>query len=116
MNRNFVVSLLAVTLAYLFVPKISTIITIVAVTIFICQLAAILARLVIHSSYSPKLYVPPTNRMVLITGCDSELLPFSIDSVNPVKNPNQINRKSFRHISRWLWIGDRQAPGLLRIL
>ena len=73
MNRNFVIALLALTLAYLFVPKISTIITLTAVSIFVLQLAAILARLAIHSSYSPKLYVPPTNRMVLVTGCDSEL-------------------------------------------
>lgn len=77
MNRNFFIALLAVTLVYFWVPKIGTLITIAGVSIFICQLAAILARLVIHSSYSPKLYVPPTNRMVLVTGCDSEFDYFS---------------------------------------
>lgn len=70
--KNFLFSLIILILLYFYVPEIGSFITIIGVTIFICQLAAILSRLIVHSNYSPKLFIPATNRLVLVTGCDSK--------------------------------------------
>jgi len=53
------------------VPKFSLIINIAAVSILFFQLAAALTNLAVHSRFYPKLFIPPTNRLVLVTGCDS---------------------------------------------
>lgn len=72
MNKTFWITLVALVVAYFYIPQINSIITLVGVLIFIFHLSAIISNLIIHSPYLPtKRFVLPLNRLVLITGCDT---------------------------------------------
>lgn len=67
MNKNFWITLFILLLIYYYVPKISSIISFVGVLIFTSQLAAIISRFITNNSYSSKLFIQPTNRLVIIS-------------------------------------------------
>ena len=68
MNKFFWITLLILLLIYNYVPKVSTIISLIGVLIFTSQLSAIISRFIKNNYHSSELYIKPINRLVLVTG------------------------------------------------